>query len=36
MRRRLLIAGLVALVLALAAVGVLLGARRRFFQLSTP
>jgi hypothetical protein len=36
MRRHLLIAGLVAIVLALAAVGVLLSARRRLLQLSTP
>jgi hypothetical protein len=36
MRRRLLIAGLVALVLVLAAVGVLLSARRRLLRPLTP
>jgi hypothetical protein len=36
MRRRLLIEGLVALVLALAAVGVLLSVRRRFLHPLSP
>jgi hypothetical protein len=36
MRRHLLIAGLVVLVLALAGLGVLLDTRRRFVRLATP